>query len=392
MFALTYKKIDTTLIMDYKEDIIRTDVRKNEGTMRSEVASRAARHKVRKSPAAKVIPLHPEAQSAPKAVDPVAAYIAAWNPKTLSKKEWEPIASVVRAMITKTKPNNKQAAAKRLRVLTRLVAIQHKKGHRIDDPAALLNEETLIKVHGQGSPGDLLPNSRATDLYLLRVIRKALLPEIYDKPVAVAVGSKRTTPFYSDEEIIALLQWARGGRIALSKRVHVQLLLGIAAGIDGHEIPYLRGRDLLCTPWGLVINAPGVNRMPNRGPRLAPVLGEYEEELATLMMRIGDNPILGNSPTGSVRKSSDYQISSAGVPNFNSLHARSNWIRTLIAGRVSYLAMQHGGTGAGSDSALKNLSKGLALPFRQVVQELRLDNREFHPERYSALTQWSAKQ
>ncbi len=378
--------------MDYKEDIIRTGVRKNEGTMRSPIASQAARRKVRKSPSprVKILPT-PEVGALTNVVDPVAAYITAWAPKTLTKKEWEPIASVVKAMITQSKPKATQSAARRLRVLTRLVAIQYKKGHRIDDPAQLLSEETLIKVYGQALSGDLLPGTRATDLWCLRTIRKVVLPEIYDLPVAQTPGRKASTPFYSDEELIAVLQWARGGRIALSKRVHVQLLLGLAAGIDGHEIPYLRGTDLLCTPWGLVIKAPGVNRMGNRGPRLVPVLGQYEEELANLMMKIGDKPVLGISPTGSRRKSSDYQIRSAGVPNFNSLYARSNWIRTLLGGHVSFLAMQLAGVSAGRDETLRNLSQGLSLHLEQLVCALRLDNREFHPERYSGLPQWSAE-
>ena len=281
--------------MDYKKDESRTVVRDERQVkpMRTNTAATATRRSTRKSPTPKLTAL-PSLQEEAVVPDPVEKMIRTWKPLSGdSAKVWATVAENVQDQVRKSKPPTAARAKHYLRTLTRHMALRHLAGHRIDDLVELLSDETIQATYGSAKATTLTKASRRTEVSHLRQMRSALLPEAYPKKEVVAAGKTPPAERYSETELTALLTWARGRGAKRNARVHANLLLSIACGLDGSEISLIRGTDIQCTPWGVIVRAPGAPGKNLRPPRIVPVLAQYEHELAELAWIAGDKPLLG---------------------------------------------------------------------------------------------------
>lgn len=387
MFALTYKKIDTTFNMDYKEGIIRTPVRKNEAAMRSEVASQLAKRGKRRSPTAKVIAL-PLPGKTPKQV--AFELIESWSPQRgYSDALWQQIRPTVIAHVRQADPPNRVIALRYLRVMTRHVAQRLRAGDRIDDLAELLTDESLSATYSLAKTTGLSDTSRGTELSYLRHMRLAVFPKDYKPTPGLVMKAHGHQERYTDNEIRALLTWVRGRGFKRVIRIHAALLLSLGAGLNDREIPPVRGIDIACSPWGLVVLAPGAAGIKNRPPRIVPVLARFENELAELALISKENPLIGAKNSPRLRRTHEMQPEVPGTPNFHSYRARSNWMRYLLEGGVSYVALRQVGASVSQEKTLAHLSDDLYLSPEQLIKQIRMGETDFIPSNFAALTQWN---
>ena len=353
--------------------------------MRDQTAAAAARKKQRKSPTAKptkpakVIPLH----------DDVQGRIDTW---TTNRKPivdvWTVIAPTVRELVSAARPGGVELASKYMRVMARHVAARHMAGHRIDNLTELFSDKALASTFGNASQSDLADRSRATELSFMRRMRATLLPDEYGKRGDLVVKAASAAAPYTPEELGALLHWCRTARQKRTPHIHVALLLGVAAGLDGHETPSVTAADILVTPWGLIVQAPGMRGKGARGPRIVPVLADYEEELAKLVINAGDQPLLGESDMTSYDNLVSRPLANAGIPPLSGGRARSTWTRTLLERGASFVALRQAGIAVNAAKTLGELSAGLTLPMDAYVTMLRSSSTPFDPAKFAALTTW----
>ena len=370
--------------MDYKENLIRRDVRKKD-SVRSQAASSARRTKTRKAPSANVTPLH----AAPASDNPTSDLINSWTPfdKNVATA-WNQIAPAVRAHLLAANIGGPVLAKKYIRALSRHATLRHEAGHNITDPADLFSDLALVATFGKEIISGLGTEAKRMDLQYMRRIRARVLPTIYATPKPLVLGAKQIATPYSDVELAALLAFARQRSAVRNIRIHGALLLGLAAGLDGNEIAKVCGTDLIATPWGLVIQAPGLPGKLARPPRFVPVLAEYEEELAGLAVTAKNDPFVGTKDSLELRAASEMQPNKVGVPHFKANRARANWMRALLSGGAAYVAMRSAGVSVAGDRVLFTLSKDLTIDFQQYVSQLRMGEKPFDYAAFSHLTQY----
>lgn len=367
--------------MDYKENLIRRDVRTKATGMRTQKASAARRVVRRKSPTVKVVPLHAPDNCATEVIN-------SWCPSDPAvKKVWDEIAPAVRAHLLAADIGGPELARKYMRALSRHAAARHGAGHRINAAADLFNDLALISTFGSATVSSIGVSSKATELTYIRRIRAALLPDLYAIPAPLRMGAKQIAQPYSQSELAALLAFARQRSAVRNIRIHAGLLLGLGAGLSGSEIPMISGSDLAATPWGLVIAVPQIKGKPTR---LVPVLAAYENELAQLALLAKGDPFLGVKDSSQPRGANEMQPETAGVPHFRAGRSRATWMLTLLAGGASYVAMRQAGTSAASDKTLFLLSKDITIDLADYVRQLRMSEKPFDYAAFSALTQYEA--
>lgn len=350
--------------------------------MRSQAASSARRTRTRKAPTAKVIPPHPA--QAPE--NPTTDLINSWTPHDKAVAAvWSEIAPAVRAHLFSANLGGPELARKYIRVLARHVAIRHEAGHSIWSAADLLSDLALVSTFGKDAASGIGPESKRMALQYMRRLRVIVLPNIYATPNPLVMGAKRIATPYTDVEIAALLAFARQRSAVRNIRIHGALLLALATGLDGQEIAKVRGTDLLVTPWGLVIAAPGLPGKAGRPARLVPVLAAFEEEFAHLAVAAKGDPFIGTKDSPELRDASEMQPNKAGVPHFKANRARANWTRTLLEGGATFVAMRCAGVSVASDRVLFMLSKDLTIGFEDYVTQLRMGEKPFDYAAFSHL-------
>jgi hypothetical protein len=357
--------------------------------VRSQAASSARRAKTRKAPTAKVIPLHP----APTTQNPTSDLINSWTPNDKAVAAvWIQIAPAVRAHLLAANLGGPEIARKYIRALARHAAIRHKAGHTISDAADLFSDLAFVSTFGKDVASGIGPEAKRMALAYMRRLRALLLPTIYATPNSLVIGAKQIATPYSDADLARLLAFARERSAVRNIRIHGALLLALAAGLDGHEISKVCGSDLIATPWGLVITAPGLPGKSGRPKRLVPVLAAFEDELAHLAVAAERDPFIGTKDSIELRAASEMQPNKAGVPHFKASRARANWTRTLLKGGATYVAMRDAGVSVASDRVLFVLSKDLTIPFDQYVTQLRMGEKTFDYASYSHLPQYQGGQ
>ena len=353
--------------------------------MRNHAASQAKRAKTRKAPSAKVVPL----RAAPAADNPTTQMINTWTPfdKTITPI-WDEIAPAVRAHLLAANIGGPDLARKYIRALTRHAALRHQAGHSITDAADLFSDLALVSTFGKDAASGIGPESKRMALQYMRRIRALVLPNRYAIPSPLSMGAKQIATPYTDVELAALLAFARQRSAVRNIRIHGAPLLALGAGLDGFEIGKLVGTDLMVTPWGLVVAAPGIDRKSGRRKRIVPVRGAFEDELGALAFTAKGDPFIGTKDSSSLRDACEMQPDKAGVPHFKASRARANWMRELLKGGASYIAMREAGVSASSDKALFILSKDLTIPFDQYITQLRMGEKPFDYAAFSHLPQY----
>ena len=208
----------------------------------------------------------------------MADLILNWKPKLKvdgADAEWEETGQIVRAIALKFNYQSEKKAREYLVALTRHTAILYRAEHITDDVEKLLSEESLAFTLGTSTEFGYSPKTKARDLSCLRRIRAHLLPENYAHSPELRYGIIGTSVPYREKELAEFLAVAR----STSDQFHAAVILSLAAGLTGAEITNAKVEDLFYTSWGLVIKTEGLAFGGNRGPRVVPILREYEEEL-----------------------------------------------------------------------------------------------------------------
>lgn len=355
--------------------------------MRSQAASSARRTKTRKAPTAKVIALHP----APAPDNPTTDLINSWTPNDKAVAAvWSEIAPAVRSHLLAANLGGPELARKYIRVLARHAALRHNAGHSVSNAADLFSDLALVSTFGKDVASGIGPEAKRMAMQYMRRLRVLVLPTIYATPNPFVMGAKQVATPYKDVELAALLAFARERSAVRNIRIHGALLLALAAGLDGKEISKVRGTDLMTTPWGLVIAAPGLPGKVGRPKRVVPVLAIFEDALAKLAVTAKGDPFIGTKDSVELRAASEMQPNKAGVPHFKASRARANWIRSLLKGGVSYIAMRDAGVGLSSDKALFIHSKDITMGFDQYVTQLRMGEKPFDYAAFSHLPEYKA--
>lgn len=354
--------------------------------MRMTAATAARRRKTRRSPT------KPTAVTALRPTDDVATLIATWTPKQSAAREhWQHIAATTRALVTKAEPGGEEMARKYLSALSRHTAIRYAAGMRVDDAVELLSDDVLAATLGTQADHGLTENSRRTHLSYLRRLRARALPTTYGTAKELTTLAKSpVADAYTAEDVAAMLAWCRTSKNAKAERLHAALLLALACGIDGFESDRVTGHDVLRSPWGLLVRAPGMANSGTRPARLVPVLADYEEDLAALATKAADAPLIGASTRG------NYDLARAtaktsSVPVFNAGRGRATWTRSLLVAGVSYLAMRQAGVATRSEGTLHILSKDLTVPMPAYTTALRNGSTAFDAsdEAFAGLREWA---
>jgi hypothetical protein len=260
----------------------------------------------------------------------------------------------------------------------------------ISDTKELLCDAALASTLGEHVSSDLSENSRRTELSFLRNLRARVLPDVYGKPKELTrLANSRIAAAFTVEELAALLTWCRSSRHGKASRLHAAVLLSVGCGIDGFEMPRILGTDILITPWGLIVRAPGVGKGTTRPARIVPVRGAHEKELAFFAATAGRAPIIG--ATKDLNELLTGTQKTPSVPKFHAGRGRSTWTRELLSAGVTVVGRRQGGVSTRGGGPLHELSLDLRIPVNEYVTMLRAERAPFDPtdEAFHQLTAWS---
>lgn len=356
--------------------------------MREGTAAAAARKRTRK-------PASPNNRAKTAQVivlgDPVRHTIDTWTTnRQPAAAVWHDIAATVRNIVTQAQPGGAELARKYLRAVARHVATRHLAGHRIDNLPELLSDKALAATFNAKATASLSTAAKATELTYLRRIRQHVLPEQYGTNPQLRMPRTATATPYTDTEVGQMLHWCRTSRQPVAPRLHAALLLGISCGLDGSEAPAIRGTDILRTPWGLVVRAPGVPHTRTRTPRLVPVLARHETDLAHLAERAGDTLLVGEGAAGKFQNLTSRPLVRVGIPALQGARARATWTRHLLAAGASYVAMRQAGASTQFDRGLAALAADLHLDMPAYITMLRNGDTPFDPKQFPRLATWNS--
>jgi hypothetical protein len=382
MNAPTDENVSVTPLMIFERNIsVENDSPEVIG-VRGERANSARRKTGRKSPVAREkISNSPT----PEAVA-ISDFIDNWQPSiSPAKDEWVAIAPRVRELVKSAQPGGIEFARKNLQHVSTHLASQYKKGNRLDDVAALFSDRALETTYGSATKPGFTPSTRAVGLtYLLR-LRAHLVPAEYAKRPSLRVGRSSIVNAYSDDELAKLFTWARLSENANADRVLAALVLGVACGLDGYESRKIRGTDVLRTPWGLVVRAPGIPGRNFRPARLVPVIGDYEMDMARLArtfkgdLMLEDSQFDTSEPRSTLSRVQPYKTK---VVMINSRRTRMTWTKKIVDGEASFIGIKMAGVSIANDRVLAAASKGATLPMERYVKQLRISLVEFAPENF----------
>lgn len=324
----------------------------------------------------------------------VEKFIASWTPSARSTvQHWSAIGPTVTAIIRASQPGGCELASKYLRALAKHVDRRHDAGMNIGKWSELLSDSSLEATLGP-DVGGTMPSTRRTELTFLRRIRERALPDEYGKAKGLTIARSEVARPYSSREVAALLAWPKSTSSQTAERVLATVVLGLSTGMDGREMPGLRGSDVQRSPWGLVVQAPGTgNKNGSRPARIVPVLAEYERELARLAIAAGNAPIVGEAmlTARSLERVASEMAKTANMPHLSGGRLRATWTRTLLARHAPYIAMRQAGVSCDPSHTLGILSTGLTMSAEQFICTLRFGTSEFdaNSPSFAALTPWS---
>lgn len=356
-------------------------------TLRAATASRTTKRAAptRKPPVLKVLPVLPQT---------VTEMINSWAPTTdkVAASVWPQIAPIVRGHLLAQNIGGPDLARKYIRALARHAAARHIAGHRIEKAEDLFSDEALTTTFSIHVPSTSADATRRQELIFIRRMRANLLPKLYGKSNELKIPRAPIATPYSQEELTALLAFARQRSSILCIKLHGALLLSLAAGLTEAELISARGSDLISTPWGLFIDTQGLHSGGNRGPRQVPILARYEDELSALAKQIGDDPFLGKPTQAGAREPGELQPRSPGVPHFKANRARSNWMLSLLEADAPFVALRQAGVAVGKDRHLNVLSASLTTPFPRYICLLRGSDLPFDQTKHAHLMHYAVGQ
>jgi hypothetical protein len=379
--------------MEYKENQIRTDVRKDSQkgqTMRTPKASASARASKR-APGTKKADVKADPTEKQVAVTQV---IKSWAPKKNSPvtNSWDEIAPTVRKYMLALEIGSPELARKYIRPLARHVASRYELGHAISSAEEIFNDGALATTYGKSVASTQSLVTQQMDLLFMKRMRANLLPERYGLPKELRWVRAAVPKPYNEKEITQMLTFVRERSSVNCVSKHGALLLSLGAGLSGKELKMARGSDLIATPWGLIIHTEGLMETGSRGAREVPILAEYEDELSALAKEIGADLFLGLNFSGQMRDASDLSASADRGPHFAVYRARSTWLRKTIGNGASLLSLRQAGVPLATEKHLWVCGAGLKQSFEDYVVSMRGPSEGFDQRKHEHLMQYALGQ
>ena len=218
--------------------------------------------------------------------DPIAGYIAAWQPSSVPPAA----ASFARSVAARAGPGTRARANALLWAAARLAAFGIPLGLQAV-PEVLLHP-SVIERFAASAPG-LSGSARRTLRTNLRFLARRVVPAL--APVDAALPRERAKAPYSPAEIGGYLALA-DAQPTLSRRMRAAGLvcLSAGAGLTGADLRAVRGTDVACRSGGVVVDVRGAR------PRAVPVLSRYHDILLASAEFAGSGLVTGGA--SAVRK------------------------------------------------------------------------------------------
>lgn len=253
-------------------------------------------------------------QTAPPAE--VAAFIAAWRPRTVS----EPVAAFTREVLTAAAPDTVGRAKAGIWALSRLAAYAVSVG--LDLRAEVVLHPSVIERFAAAGPAGITPAARRTLRTTARWVARRVLP--HPPPAPVALSRERAKPPYTPAQIAGYLALADAQPTAVRRmRLCALVCLGAGAGVIGADLRALRGLDVHRHGDALVVVVAGARA------RTVPVLPDYAERLAAAADFAGEKLLTGGVDTAR-RNLTDPLLGSlaggADLPRCDTHRLRSTWL------------------------------------------------------------------
>lgn len=318
-----------------------------------------------------------------------------WVPAARSleiKKVWPKIESTLHQILDASKIQDEELLYKVTLALARHLTKRVQSGHRIDDLKELFSDEALIQTFGSNTKSNQKALSRGAEIAHMRRVRKILLPELYTTSAELMIGRRRLVDPYSPKELGELFAYARQHDNEKARWLHSALLLSLGAGLTGQELALARGSDLICSPWGLFIDAQGLPSEGNRGPRQVPILAEYEEELSEIAKELGDDLFIALTNDGKKRDPYTFAPYRLKLPGFKTSRARSNWTKSILIANAPFTYLRQAGVAINKEGFLNQLSEDLPVDFAHYISTLRACSSAFDESKHTHLMQYAKGQ
>ncbi len=152
------------------------------------------------------------------------------------------------------------------------------------EAAVVLHPETIDRFVLEGA-AHLKAGSRLNYRTQLWKVGRAILGSELFPPKPPPLQRSEVLAPYDDEEITALVSWARGLSTARRRRnARALLAIGFGAGLAPEEVQRLVGTDVVREGDQVVVQVIG------RRPRTVPVLAEWADEVMALAEESGERP------------------------------------------------------------------------------------------------------
>lgn len=250
--------------------------------------------------------------------DEVAAFIAAWRPRTVDAA----VAEFTRSVLTTAAPATRGQAKAAIWALSRLAAYATGVGLELRTEV-VLHTSVIERFAAAGPPG-ISPVARRTLRTTLRKVSRAVLAHPPPAPVPLARGRAKVP--YAPGELAAYLALADAQPTqARRMRLCALVCLGAGAGLVGGDLRDVRGSDVTAHREALVVVVRG------RRPRTVPVLADYQVRLRTAAAFAGEHLLTGGVDTAR-RNLTDPLVSclagGADLPHLDTGRLRASWLAT----------------------------------------------------------------
>ena len=247
--------------------------------------------------------------------DPIAGYIACWQPVSVPPQA----AGFAREVAARAGPGTRARANALLWAAARLAAFGIPLG-LAPAPEVLLHP-SVIERFAVSAP-DLSPVARRTLRTNLRFLARRVVPAL--APVDTPLPRERAKAPYSAAEIAGYLALADAQPTA-SRRMRAAGLvcLGAGAGLAGADLRGVRGTDVICRSGGVIAEVRGAR------PRTVPVLARYHEPLLAAAQFAGTGLVTGG--TDAARKNVATPLirslsGGTGLPRLDTSRLRMTWL------------------------------------------------------------------
>ena len=249
--------------------------------------------------------------------DPVAAYIAAWRPSSVSPEA----AGFARAVVARAVPGGRERAKALLWAAGRAADFALAAGLAPPVPAVVLHP-SVIERFAVGAPG-LSGPARRTLRTNLRFLARRVVPG--SAPPPAPLPRERCKAPYADAQIAGYLALADAQPTrARRMRAAGLVALGAGAGLIRADLRAVRGTDVARRSGGVVVQVRG------RRPRVVPVLPRYHDLLLAAAGFAGDRPVTGGRDPARRNLTTPLVSALAGgvdLPRLDTGRPRATWLR-----------------------------------------------------------------